>query len=147
MTFRFENQGATPVYLLEQCSLAFQVAACADGYQQSLALQGTCTINCEDASDGGGCIACGECMSQTLEVLPGQAKDVSWSGLQYTFDHYQGCQCHYEHVAPAGLYRVSVPVWDKYFDPMQGEQPSASKQAQAYFELPGSGTVVISIGD
>jgi hypothetical protein len=81
-----------------------------------------------------------------VRVEPGQEQAFTWPGKQYSFELYQGCSCHRDHVAPAGRYRVTVPVWDKAFDPEQGELPPPTRYVEVGFELPGTGQVLVPLG-
>ncbi len=111
--FRFTNSSPSPLYVLGECHLRYEVKSCADDYQKPLSLWGDCTIDCmsPDARNGG-CIACGACMYQGLEVTNGAPVESEWSGNTFQFSQTpSGCSCHDKIVAPAGKYRIEVPVY------------------------------------
>ncbi|MCC6526917.1 MAG: hypothetical protein IT373_29990 [Polyangiaceae bacterium] len=142
VTFHFVNDSAEPRYLHIGCALEMSVTSCADGYLDGLTLSGECTVDCSDPP--GSCIACGACMDFGQLVPPGGSYDQAWAGLYYTFGTLQGCSCHVEHVAPAGKYRVAVPVW--VADPTGGMAPPPTT-VLTDFTLPTAGGVVtVSIG-
>lgn len=124
--FHFVNNSGKPVFLYEGCSLQFDINACSEGYTSSVPISADCTSDCNDVADGGGCMVCGACQSQVVELKPGQAYDLSWAGYRYTFDTVEGCPCHFQHVAQAGLYRVNVSVWNAPFDPWSPTQPTTT---------------------
>jgi hypothetical protein len=95
--------------------------------------------------DGGGCIACGACKPEVVQVNSGEFYEIAWPGFQYTFEQVQGCTCHVEHVASAGKYRVQVSAWDAAFDPMQST-PAPSRTPQLEFGVPSTSPIVVLIG-
>lgn len=108
--FRFVNESSEAVWLLEDCQLRFTVSACASGYEP-ISLYAGCTVDCVDDTTGG-CIACGPCMVRAIPLAPGEAFELTWDGRAFTFDTTaSGCACHRENAAPAGRYRVSIPVY------------------------------------
>ncbi|MEZ4231847.1 MAG: hypothetical protein R3B89_21910, partial [Polyangiaceae bacterium] len=79
-----------------------------------------CTASCENYE---GCIACGACPWSRVEVTSEDAWEDSWAGNVYTFSTApDGCSCHDTHDAPAGKYRIEVPIYDSP-DPNDGAQP------------------------
>ena len=137
-TFRFANTGPAPVFLHQGCYLEFDVTSCASGYAGSLALHADCTIDCNDPL--GGCIACGACWDGATTLDAGTTYDDTWAGSTYTFGtNGDGCSCHVGSLAPAGKYRVVVPVWDA--DPSI-DWPPPSRTVTVDFDLPAVGGVV-----
>jgi hypothetical protein len=111
VSFVFTNNGAANSYLLEECRLRYDVKTCADDYQTPLAIEASCTIDCADTT--GGCIVCSPCMQSMYAVGPGVSHSDFWAGHGYTFDTTpEGCACHAQFVAPAGKYRIEVPLYD-----------------------------------
>ena len=144
-TFKFVNDGAQTVYLRETCYLDMTVTACADGYQSPVSLTGDCTVDCIKEPDT--CIACGACPEMGKAVDPKNSTSREWHGKNYTFGTNDvECQCHYEHLAPAAKYRVSIPVFATEMDAMYNSGPPLFT-AEVSFELPAPGGVVeIPIG-
>jgi len=141
---RFLNSSKKPVFLYQGCSIQFDIKACSEGYASALPISGDCTSDCKDVAGGGGCMVCGACMSEVIELKPGQSHDISWTGFRYTFDTVEGCPCHYQHVAAAGLYRVNVSVWNAPFDPWSPPQPTATISQD--FKHGQDKTVTVQIG-
>ncbi len=111
VTFRFTNVTETPLYVRQDCQTRYDILSCADGYQSSLSIWADCTIDCAQAQQGG-CIACGACMVQALEVTSAFPVDASWHGNSYTFQQTsEGCQCYVEHPALPGKYKIRMPVY------------------------------------
>ncbi|MCC6553750.1 MAG: hypothetical protein IT372_12120 [Polyangiaceae bacterium] len=144
VTFQFENSGALPVFLQEDCRLRYEVTSCADGYAAPVSRYGDCTVECSDGPVGG-CIACGACPFGAVPVDAGGNTTDSWAGLYYDFGtNADGCACHTEHTAPAGRYRVVVPVYASEAAAMEG---TPSYEASVDFELPApDGVVRVPIG-
>lgn len=136
VSFVFENHGSADAYLFQGCRLRFDVKSCADDYQEPVAIWADCTVDCED---DGGCIACGACQELMVPIGLGDSHEDMWTGYHYTFGtSSQGCSCHNEFVAPAGKYRIEVPVYD-------GEDPytaQVARVATADFTLPAPDGVV-----
>jgi hypothetical protein len=109
--FSFVSKNLQPVYLLDQCRILMQVKSCADDYQLALATTADCTVDCSDPPVGG-CIACDACMSFMVPVSISTSAEAFWHGKTYTFDtNSDGCTCHNTFEAPAGKYRLEVPVY------------------------------------
>ncbi|MCC6553749.1 MAG: hypothetical protein IT372_12115 [Polyangiaceae bacterium] len=144
VTFQLENSGALPVFLQEDCHLRYEVTSCADGYAAPVARYGDCTIDCSEGLSGG-CIACEACPFWAVSVGAGGNKTDPWSGRYYTFgETASGCTCHTEHTAPAGRYRVVVPVYASETAAMEG---TPSYEVSVDFELPApDGVVRVPIG-
>ncbi len=99
---------------------------------------GDCTVDCAEA--GGGCIACGACMVEPLEVTNGAPAEVAWPGHTYTFDHTaSGCSCHVRTPAAAGKYRATIRVYASEEAVTSGE---LLRVVEHDFELPAPGGVV-----
>jgi hypothetical protein len=141
VTFRFTNTSATPLYVLGECHVRYEVTSCADGYQDPLAMWADCTIDCSSPGAGaGGCIACGACMYQGIEVTPGAPHESPWSGNTYDFaTTSSGCSCYNASSAPAGKYKISVPVYASDADAQQG---TVLYTIEIPFTLPAPGGVV-----
>ena len=139
VAFRFTNPSPKPLFVLGECHTRFSVTSCADGHQSELALWADCTQDCK-LDDGAGCIACGACMYQGIEVTPGAPHQAEWSGKTFTFSQSNsGCQCHNAFSAPAGRYRISVPVYGTDAGAQNGE---VLYEVEVPFELPAPGGVV-----
>lgn len=142
--FRFVNSSGKPVYLYQGCSLQFDIRACSEGYASAVPISGDCTSECSEVAGGGGCMVCGACQQEVIELKPGQSQELSWAGYRYTFGTVDGCPCHDTHVAPAGVYRVSVSVWNAPFDPWSPSQPTATISQDFQHGL--DKTVTVQIG-
>jgi hypothetical protein len=145
ITLRFSNPGTSPLWLWIDCLLDFELTSCGDQYTASLPFSGGCSVEC---SDTGGCILCELCLPASRLVPAGGYFEFAWGGQTYTFGTTtQGCSCHVAHDAPAGLYRVSVPVWTT--DPIGADagwlppEPSPDFTATRDFTLDRAGPVVV----
>lgn len=135
--FQFVNQGEIPLFLLEECYVRYEITSCANDYQGALAIRGDCTVDCSDASLG--CIACSACQSLMVRVDSSSTASSSWLGHTYTFStNAHGCPCHDKFEAPAGKYRIEVPVYST-------SEPYVSQPIDVVvvdFTLPALGNVV-----
>lgn len=138
VTFQFTGTGTTTVYMREECTFEYKVTSCGDGYQEGLALTGQCTIDCAEKNQ---CLECGACLEQPVAVNPESTLLHAWAGHTYTFDENNvGCRCHVKHVAPAGKYRITVPVWATEEEAAANGPPAA--EVSVDFDLPAPGGVV-----
>ena len=138
VTFQFKGAGATTVYMREECTLRYRVTSCGDGYQEGLVLTGQCTVDCAEKNQ---CIQCGACLEQAVAIAPGGTQEHAWAGKTYTFsENNVGCMCHVEHTAPAGKYRITVPVWATEQEAEEGGSPAG--EVSVDFDLPAPGGVV-----
>ena len=139
VTFRFTNDSPQPLFVLGECHTRYTVTSCAGGYQDPLALWADCTQDCKLA-DPGGCIACGACMWQGIEVTPSAPHQTEWSGKTFTFSETtSGCQCYNAFAAPAGRYRITVPVYGSDEGAQHGD---VLHEVEVPFTLPAPGGVV-----
>ena len=138
VTFRFTNTGSDRVFVLQECTLRYSIQSCADGYSDDLTLNAFCTLGCDDPNVG--CIACGACAYFGEPIDSGQSLEHIWQGLTYTFGQTpDGCQCSNSHDAPAGKYRVTIPVYASDGDAQSG---TVLRTVTADFDLPAEGGVV-----
>jgi hypothetical protein len=142
VTFQFENGGASPAFLRQECALQYTIEACEDGYSAPLSIHAFCSQAC---SSSDGCIVCGACWLGSVPIDSGAQATDTWSGMRYTFGTTaEGCSCHDEHVARAGRYRIRVPVYDS---DMAAQSGMPSYEVTKEFELPApNGVVVVPIG-
>ncbi len=139
VSFQLTNNSSSTIYVRQECVLSYAVSACIDGYKPSLAIWPDCTVDCEE--DPGGCIDCGACPLSGQAITPGSHLNTDWMGKTYTFQSTSmGCQCHNMKYAPAGKYRVSVPVYVTEQQAMSSGPPSYDVDVD--FDLPAPGGVV-----
>jgi hypothetical protein len=111
VAFQFESYAPQPVYLLEQCRITHVIKTCTDDYQASVDTNADCSSDCADPE--GVCIQCEQCLRVMVPVGGDITASLQWPGNTYTFDtNAAGCPCHNRFVAPAGKYRIEVPVYD-----------------------------------
>ena len=86
------------------------------------------------------CIACDACPETALEVTQETWQGDTWGGSTYTFgQNAAGCTCHNTFSAPAGKYRISIPVFATAADATN----NTSASIVAYdFDLPFPGDSV-----
>lgn len=138
VTFQFKVTDDQQHFLRKDCSLNYSISSCADGYSDGLSLSGACTIDCAEADNG--CIQCGACPLDGIPVVLGAPIADGWSGNTFTFSETAtGCMCHEGHVAPAGKYRITVPVYASAEAATSGEK---SFDAIVDFELPAPNDTV-----
>lgn len=142
VTFQFENSGAFPAFLRQDCVLQYTIEACEDGYSAPVPIHALCSQACGSAD---GCIVCGACPLGSVSVDTGAQTTDSWAGIRYTFGMTtDGCSCHEEHLARAGRYRIRVPV---YASDMAAQAGTPSYEVTMNFDLPApNGVVVVPIG-
>jgi hypothetical protein len=139
VTFRFHNPGDVTLFMRQSCWFEFSISACADDYAQDLELWMGCSVDCADPA--GGCIACEMCGEFGVPIDPGQSIEVTWPGLFYTFDtNADDCLCHDDHPEPAGLHRITVPV---YLSAEAAEAAEPSYEVPLDFPLPAQQGVVV----
>ncbi|MCB9590886.1 MAG: hypothetical protein H6718_36110 [Polyangiaceae bacterium] len=138
VTFVFTNSDpGYPVYIQQDCSLNYSLSSCSDGYVNALSRSGDCTASCDNYQ---GCIACGACPWSRLEVTSNDSLEDTWAGNVYTFSNApDGCTCHDVHSAPAGKYRISVPL---YATPDPNTDDGPVYIVTQDFELPATNDVV-----
>ncbi|MFO0591037.1 MAG: hypothetical protein U0441_26065 [Polyangiaceae bacterium] len=96
-------------YLSEDCYTEFSIYTCDDGFATPLSIHGDCTVDCSESM---GCIECGACPQGAIQVTSMAPSESTWDGHTYTFSMTsEGCSCHNQFEAHAGIYRVSVPVY------------------------------------
>ncbi len=111
VTFRLQNTSPQAVYLLEECTLRFDITACADDHAARMTIAAFCSGSCDEPDNG--CIVCGACLYEGREVAPNTTTSAEWGGQTFTFSQTSnGCQCHETHVAPNARYRITVPIWN-----------------------------------
>jgi hypothetical protein len=118
VTLRFQNPGPGTAWLSPHCfgevagfSLRFAIESCTDGYATELGLFAGCVDCAVNPCDRLG--GCGPCPPRApVAVPPGSHVDVDWKGIRFVPEVPDaGCYCLRAQEAPAGVYRVSVPVW------------------------------------
>lgn len=142
VTFQFENNGAFPAFLRRNCALQYTIESCADDYSTPVATRAFCSQACDTAN---GCIVCAPCPLESVSLDVGANTTDTWAGMRYTFGTTpEGCSCHEEHVAQAGLYRIRVPVYASEMDAQTG---TPAYEVTMNFELPApNGAVNVPIG-
>lgn len=136
--FVFTNPTGQKIFVREDCQLNWSLYSCADGYSSELAHSADCTMDCSEPSNG--CIACGACMMNALEVSPTSPVQTDFSGFTYTFGQSgAGCQCHNQLVALPGKYSIKVPVYLSEQEAMSGQM---AWEAWVDFTLPAPSGVV-----
>jgi hypothetical protein len=145
VTFEFTNSGALPLFVLAECRLRYDVAACDDGYRASLPLFGDCSVDCgSPEAQSSGCVACGACVHDGVQVTSAAPLESVWSGNTYAFATTgNGCSCHHARPAAPGHYRLSVAVYGSAIAARRG---AALYVVQVPFTLPvPSGRVEIPL--
>lgn len=136
--FEFVNPGATPLYLREDCVLRYSIYGCADGYAKVLSRGPVCMTNC--AAPVLGDMDCGGCMMGGVEVAAAASYDDAWVGETYSFaKNIYGLDCYDAHAAPAGKYRIVVPV---YLSRQAAQDDHSSFSVQIDFDLSSHTDVV-----
>jgi hypothetical protein len=137
--FQFTVGGHSVLFLKEQCTLGYTVTACADGYLAPLTLSGACTADCSQPDVG--CVECGACMDDALQVTSEAPGEATWDGQNYTFQPMSGgCECHVGTPVPAAKYRLSVPVYGTHDDAIAGTN---AQTVTVDFTLPAPNGVVV----
>ncbi len=138
LSFNFRNMSGETRFLRQGCNLSYHITSCTDGYQKPLSPSVSCSMDCA-APPENGCIVC-SCMVTGIEISPNSTYPVAWDGIHYTdMTNSAGCPCHDDHVAPAGKYRVVIPVYGSEAAALD-DQPL--REAVVDFELPTPGGIV-----
>ncbi len=136
--FQFTSTSTTPLYLREDCHTNFTITSCEDAYSAPVEIHADCTVDCSQAND---CIECGACLEGANPVSQGAPHEVKWAGDTYTFGQNNvGCTCHNASVAPAGKYRITVPVFATEADATANTNPVPHT---VDFDLPAPNGIVI----
>lgn len=107
--FQFTVTSGLTLYLASDCYTNYSITSCADGYVTPLGIHADCTVDCSETM---GCIECGACPQSAVAVSMAAPAENAWAGDTYTFGQTsEGCSCHNAGVAPAGKYRITVPVY------------------------------------
>jgi hypothetical protein len=138
--FELRNDGATPVYLRENCLLDYTITSLAEPVRV-IARQGACACDCAVAT----CPVCGPCYEGPREVAVGAALTSVWAAVSVTYEpRTQSGSCERKHTLPAGPYRIDVPV---YATLLEADEQSAPRTASQSFSLPASEErVTVSLG-
>jgi hypothetical protein len=140
VTFRFTNPITEPLYIRQDCMITWSLYGCTDDFKTELAHRADCMSDCSEDYPGGGCVACGACMMQGLEVTNVAPVTDDWNGMTYTFGKTaSGCSCYNPAMATAGKYLVRVPVYKTKED---AEFGNVAYQSEVYFDLPAPNGVV-----
>jgi hypothetical protein len=118
-TFRFTNPGPDPRWLYSNpwCQIDFDLTSCSDGYQRTMNVIAPGYASCYDICPTCDFSVCEGCQMQGVLVAAGSYHDVAWKGDDPVGDTAPfgdsgaSCSCTRLPNAPAGLYRISVPVW------------------------------------
>jgi hypothetical protein len=114
-TFRFTNPGPDPRWLFSTClaQIQFDLTSCSDGYQRRINVIAapSCYAICPTCQY----FSCECALTDTGPIAAGNYRDVAWNGddpVRDTIptDSSMPCPCTRLPNAPAGLYRISVPV-------------------------------------
>lgn len=131
------------LFVRSGCILEYGITSCADGYEQELWRDGSCKVDCA-APPEATCIACDSCPLEGVEVTLNGTLSEIWDGTHYTYGtNSANCPCHDDHLAAAGKYRVTIPVFASA-DAAQLNQPL--REVVVDFELPAvDGVVDVSL--
>ena len=118
-TFRFRNSGSAPVFLHTECGmLSYQVSSCTSGYTDQVAVP----VFCPPCLCGVGCVTCGMCAPDIgVQVAPGTTTQVAWDASLLV--QQPGGDCSTKVGLPAGLYRVSIPIYATQADATAQSNP------------------------
>lgn len=118
-TFRFPNSGSAPVFLHTECGMfSYQVSSCASGYTDQVAVP----VFCPPCLCGSKCSTCGPCAPDSgLEVDPGMTTQLTWDASLLV--QQPGGDCSTKVGLPAGLYRVSIPIYATQADATAQSNP------------------------
>lgn len=139
--FQFTVTSGLTLYLRSDCYTNFEITSCADSYDAPIGIHADCTVDCSQMNE---CIECGACLETAIAVSSAAPKEEKWAGDTYTFgQNAVQCTCHYASVAPAGKYRITVPVFNSEQDAID----NTNGVPHTYdFQLPApNGVVVIPI--
>jgi hypothetical protein len=142
LTFHLLNHGASPVYVRDDgcVGITLDIASCASRFTDRLGPVFACACSCRDASCQGppGCPPCAAPSGKA--VLPGQALDVRWNAIALDFQNRTNDTCVDPRPLPAGIYSVSVAIFDAPDLSLGGGTPA--RFASRTFALPAPGDVV-----
>jgi hypothetical protein len=138
--FRLLDDGASPVFLLDNCGgHDFGVSSCAGGFRDRLADRAFCACSCDNPSCG---IVCGACApDEATTIAPGDSTSLPWDGVATTIEQVKSGagQCVSSKDLPAGRYRFSIAVYGSAADALAR---TGARMVSRDFELPAEGGVV-----
>lgn len=107
VTFRLRNVSKRVFFRYLGCTSELEIASCASSYSDQLASRVFCPCDCLTNS----CPTCGACYDDGLELAPGAMLDETWTGLVPVTSTSAGRSCQTWKAAPAGRYRVRLPLY------------------------------------
>jgi hypothetical protein len=139
VTFRFQNQGGSPVFLRAFCVPEISIASCASGYTDDIGPKSFNACLCEF----NGCPVGGPCNDMPLAIAPGASSDLAWDGSFIVTVRKGARECHERKLAVAARYRLAFKVYGSVDDARMGQSPLTTVQTD--FELGTSDVVAVPI--
>ena len=134
VTFQLRNDGASTVYLFENCTVEYTITSLADPVHQ-IARQGTCACSCGQSA----CPVCGPCFAGPRDVGIGAMVAETWNSVSVTTEPTPAGSCERATPLPYGRYRIDVPVYPTAPD---ATARTFGRTATQSFDLPVAGDVV-----
>jgi hypothetical protein len=134
VTFQLRNDGASTVYLFENCTIEYTITSLADPVH-AIARQGTCACACDQSS----CPVCGPCFAGPRDVAVGAMLAESWNSVSVTTEPTPAGSCERATPLPYGRYRIDVPVYPTAADALARMYGRTITQT---FDLPVAGDAV-----
>jgi hypothetical protein len=139
VTFELRNDGASAVYLFQNCLLNLTITSLADPVHV-VEREGPCGCDCGFTS----CPVCGPCYAGFREVAGGAMLSEYWNAVSVTYESAPTGSCERKHALPAGQYRIDVPVYASQDDATNG---TGARTATQTFTLPApDDTVGVALG-
>jgi hypothetical protein len=134
ITFQLRNDGASTVYLFENCTIEYTITSLADPVHE-IARVGACACACDQSS----CPVCGPCFAGPRDVVGGTALAEYWSSVNVTTESTPAGSCEHRTPLPYGRYRIDVPVYPTVADALARMYGRTASQT---FDLPVAGNAV-----
>ncbi len=137
VTFRLRNDGPQPLIVRwgGGCAWDFRISSCASSFTDALQPRDPCPCLCEFS----GCPSCGACGPEEEAIAPGRSSDRQWEGGLLVEQPRGQSTCLEPRTVPAGLYRLSLPVYASSED---ARRSAPLRTVVKDFSLPAAGAVV-----
>jgi hypothetical protein len=134
VTFMLENPSAASVFIWHGClGYRFSIAQVTGNNSTDVSPRFFCGCNCSDSSCRSNPM-CGPCASDAVvEVRPGESLEVNWVAQTVRAEQRAGYSCANVTFLPAGLYQITVPVYDSETEATAQSNP---RQVTLDFVLP-----------
>lgn len=140
VTFQLRNDAPTPLFLHQGCVLEVTVKSVTNPTLTLDVGDGGCFCSCEFECFGAN--NCGQCLNGALKIDSVSTATFSWTPMSITFESRGSVMCARIRAAPAGSYRIEVPVFPTEAD---ATAKTNGRIASQTFILPAEAAVPVTL--